>query len=216
MTTTLIARDVNQLTFDLDALLHDVELEQAPAWTGAPLGFTTAYYSPPDLDAAWDRYIFENGRFGCIPNSHMWHRAVAHDGITGSDDIDTPAHTAHVFTADVGCRCLRPYDDRCSCTTAYLHQIICDRCTWHAIGDENTVVEGWHDHAFPGWRTLPVVPETKTDRARAAWIEANYPEHARTPGAPIRTLRQRIGGRHIPGRSPWGGYDLAVVAEDAH
>lgn len=31
------------------------------------------------------------------------------------------------------------------------------------------------------------------------------------PGVPVRTHRQSHGTRHVPGRSPLGGYDLAVI-----
>lgn len=34
------------------------------------------------------------------------------------------------------------------------------------------------------------------------------------PGAPIITERRPYGTRHVPSRSPWGGYDLSHTAVD--
>ena len=42
-----------QLAFDIEGMLHDAAVEAAPAWKGAPLHFTTAYYPPSQLDAAF-------------------------------------------------------------------------------------------------------------------------------------------------------------------
>lgn len=73
---------------------------------------------------------------------------------------------------------------------------------------------------MPGWRDLPVLPSklsatlstpSKQSTARgAAWIEENYPPAWQIPGAPVRTLRQPMGTRHVAGRSPLGGYDLCA------
>jgi len=200
---------ITQQSFDIDALLHDLAVEQAPAWTGAPLQYTAEYHSPKELDDAWRQYQFINGIFGCVPNSHMWHRAVDSAWTGDGADVAVDGHTAHRFTVDLGCFCKRPYGDRCSCVTARLHQIVCDQCRWHQIGTEQHTVEAWHDHSFPGWRQLPVVPATVTGKARLRWIEQHYPATA-DPGFPIRTERSGAGTRHVPGRSPWGGYDLSA------
>ena len=40
------------------------EAVAATAWDGAPLAYTTSYYSPAELDAAFDRYRAEFGGFG--------------------------------------------------------------------------------------------------------------------------------------------------------
>lgn len=97
---------------------------------------------------------------------------------------------------------------------------ICTRCTWHHVASsENAAVEAWHDHAFPGWRDLPIFPANlcggmgsrEMTPQRRDWIDENYPAAFRVDGAPIRTTRgSRIGSRHVPGYSPLGGYDLAA------
>lgn len=96
------------------------------------------------------------------------------------------------------------------------------RMRWRPTGtSENHAIEDAHDHAWPGWRDLPTVPRipesgtTKRDRDRAAkWIETvntAYPDGWLEAGGPIRTDRIAPGRRHVPARTPFGGYDLAVV-----
>jgi hypothetical protein len=95
-------------------------------------------------------------------------------------------------------------------------------CEWNGITDsENEAVEMWHDHALPGWRELPIVSPRlrmmdKDDLSKAAktWIVEHYPKSMQVPGAPIITERRPYGTRHVPGRSPWGGYDLSHTAVD--
>lgn len=45
-------------------------------------------------------------------------------------------------------------------------------------------------------------------------MEEHYPEAMRFPGAPVITERPNLGHRHVPGRSPWAGYDLSHTAVD--
>lgn len=95
--------------------------------------------------------------------------------------------------------------------------VICEPHGWHVIAsDENAAVEAWHDHSFPGWRDLPVVParlrstdEIRLSKAARKWIEQHYPASMRVVGAPVITERNGAGTRHVPGRSPWGGYDMS-------
>ena len=89
-------------------------------------------------------------------------------------------------------------------------------------GDENSAVEGWHDHAFPGWRELPIVPVRLCDvekiglsKAAKKWVEDHYPKSMQVVGAPVITQRSSMGTRHVPGCSPWGGYDISHTAVDA-
>ena len=56
-------------------------------------------------------------------------------------------------------------------------------------GDENAAVEGWHDHAFPGWRELPIVPsrlrdvdKTGSSKAAKKWIAEHYPKSMQVVG----------------------------------
>lgn len=203
-----------QLAFDIDTLIHDADLHAAPPWAGlAPLHFTSDYYPPEELNAAFRRWQFEHGSFGCIPRSHMWHPAVTMDRA----NTDTPGHDLTVLTADLRCE---HYGEPCQCVGDLIHRAICETCRWHTDGTEARVVEAWHDHAWPGWRHLPVAPNGIAkwdDRGRpskklAAWIEQHQPTRWQVPGAPIITERARYGTRHVPHRSPWGGFDLSHTA----
>ncbi|GAA3539292.1 DUF6349 family protein [Nocardioides daeguensis] len=40
----------------------------------------------------------------------------------------------------------------------------------------------------------------------------HYPEAMQVTGAPVITERNNAGTRHVPGRSPWSGYDLSDSA----
>ena len=44
------------------------------------------------------------------------------------------------------------------------------------------------------------------------WLEEHDPASWQAPGFPINSERRSYGTRHVPGRSPWGGYDLSETA----
>ncbi|OLT26348.1 hypothetical protein BJF83_21345 [Nocardiopsis sp. CNR-923] len=82
--------------------------------------------------------------------------------------------------------------------------------------DENEAAEDGHDHAFPGWRNLPVMgarPYHEHRGACAAW-EADalrvYPQGWFEAAGPILTERPGGGTRHVPGRAPGGGFDIGI------
>jgi hypothetical protein len=211
------SRDDGQLSFDIDALIHAAEVAAAPKWQGASLHFTTGCFSPAALDEAFEHWCFLNGHHNSIALSHMWHRYI---GL--NQHIDFQEHSIDTFDAEL--RCLdqehRDGDEDCSCVGGRLVQAICEPCGWHVLAeDENTVVEAWHDHAVPGWRELPVVPERirvrdakgLTRHARE-WIAEHYPVDMQVSGAPIITERAQYATRHVPGYSPWGGFDISFTA----
>jgi len=208
---------MSQLTFDLDAMIHEMDVASAPAWDGAPLHFTTAYWDPADLDAAWHRYIFENGHFDCIRASHMWHRPYVPEA-----PLTVGAHTLDRFQVALHHHPLCPGSRRqngtpCTCIGDGLHQVICVACGWHYISDsESDALASWHDHAMPGWREIPIAPKGYRDDASGkyskvgrAFLDA-YPIAWTFPGAPVLTSRGGIATRTVPGRSPFGGYDFAA------
>ena len=106
----------------------------------------------------------------------------------------------------------------CQCVGSTTSQMICAACSWHFIGEESAATEAWHDHAFPGWRDLPILPDKlrgqmgtrKMTPKLEEWFEAHYPTEFRVPGAPILTTRGKYGTRHVPNYSPFGGYDLSA------
>lgn len=198
-----------QLAFDFEELAREDARNALPSWRGAPLHFTTGYYAPADLEAAFEHWRFLNGNFGSLQRSHMWNRAPA-----SGNGIEFEEHAIAVFSADLspGRGKEGPGDT--------IYQAVCDSCEWHQIGEsENTVVEAWHDHAVPGWRDLPVIPaqirvrtETGLTKLAKTWITEHYPSRFQVPGVPIITERSQHGTRHVPGYSPWGGYDLSSTA----
>lgn len=199
-----------QLTFDLDEIVREDLRANPPEWSGAPLHFTTDYYPPGELQAAFEHWQLLNGRFGSIPHSHMWHSGYG--WLNGGTEYGD--HRLVMFSAD-----LRP-EPRCEGPGDLMYLAVCEPCEWHQVSDsENDSVEGWHNHAIPNWRELPVVPAqirvrdggglTKLGRK---WIEAHYPAEMQVTGAPIITERVRYATRHVAGDSPWGGYDLSSTA----
>lgn len=200
-----------QLAFDFDELAREDARNALPSWQGAPLRFTTDYYPPKELETAFEHWRFLNGNFGSLQRSHMWHRAPA----SGSG-IEFEEHSIAVFSAD-----LSPERGEAG-PGGNVYQAVCESCEWHRVGDsENTVVEAWHDHAIAGWRELPVIPaqlRVRTDKGitklAQTWIAEHYPERLQVPGAPIITERSPHGTRHVPGYSPWGGYDISATALD--
>lgn len=208
-----------QLAFDIEGMIHAAAVEAAPEWTGAPLSFTAAYFSPADLDAAHAHWQFLHMRDGASVQSRMWRRSIA---FPAGADVGT--HRLDLFAADLRCEPWKhghPHD-KCACVGDLMYLAICELHAWHGIfSDENTAAEVWHDHAFPGWRDLPIVPARlrSTDKpglstSARKWIERHYPTSAQVVGAPVITERSGLGTRHVPGRSPWGGYDISHTAVD--
>ena len=73
-----------QLAFDIEAMLHESAVEAAPEWSGAPLAFTTAYWTPPNLEAAHEHWQFLHKLDQSRTQSRMWHRAIACQGPVGT------------------------------------------------------------------------------------------------------------------------------------
>ncbi len=137
--------------------------------------------------------------------------------------------------AEIGCRptvlCRHrlpePGEDYWGMRDHLAYRGACLGCGWvaerdHLIGHggENAAVEDAHDHTHPGWREIPVVesppsldsPQAYT-RGIARWRERwelLLPAGWLEQGGPIRTPRTPPGNRHVPGRAPGGGYDLAA------
>lgn len=202
------------LTEAIDQLIHDDDIARLPAWNGAPLRFHQEYWPAKALDAAFDRYILIHGDLDCIAQSHMWHRALCTPPLT------IGIHTLDMFNAE-----LRSISGLSGTEYSNTHgqdawpvRIHCDPCHWYTITDgDNAAIEAWHDHALPGWRSLPTLPDTlrgkmggtKMTREVSIWLKTNYPQNLQIPGAPIITRRGNFGTRHVPSYSPYGGYDLA-------
>jgi len=200
---------VGQLAFDFDELAREDARAAVGSWEGAPLHFTTGYYSTGALEAAFEHWCLLYTHFDSLRRSHMWHRSIG-----TREDTVLGEHVAAVFTAE-----LRPGVGEAG-PGGLVARMVCEPCRWQVTtGDENSAVEAWHDHALPGWRELPVVPaairvrdEKGLTKLARAWIAKNYPADVQVPGAPIVTERVAGATRHVPAYSPWGGYDLSSTA----
>ena len=89
----------------------------------------------------------------------------------------------------------------------------CLGCEWEGP-DRTTInqaIEDAHDHAFPGWRTLPAVVR----KPRPDWlgeVSRVYPSGWFQSGGPIITVRGQD-RMHHPCAAPGGGYDMASPYE---
>ncbi|WP_282072367.1 DUF6349 family protein [Janibacter hoylei] len=192
-----------QLGFDIQALIDEATLEAAGPWQGAPLGYTSDYYTPTELAEAFERFILENGHFNCLARSHMWRPLLTQRPLV------VAGHELHALMAMT--RCSHEDHDHEDLSAAGGYQANCPNCRWHVIAaDEDSVIEALHDHAMPGWRDLPVMPGEVNEKSRRAWVEEHYPAEWQFIGAPVLTVRARNATRHVEGRSPFGGYDLCA------
>lgn len=202
---------MKQAAFDIDSMV--AEVNPRPAYTGrAPLHFTAEYFTPAELQSAFEEWCAVNGSFGSHPRSHMW--------VSFADRLAPEGHTLGTMTADLRCHGpSRDHPSPCFCPGDLMSRAQCDRCRFVSIGRGNDVIEAWHDHAWPGWRDLPVVPQDvrpagggfgKSEKRARAWVAEHYPSEWQVEGAPVLTQRAGIGNAHVPSYSPWGGYDIAA------
>jgi|ThiBio_1000_plan_1041568.scaffolds.fasta_scaffold00807_15 hypothetical protein len=153
-----------------------------------------------------------HGSFGAYGRSHAWTVCLT------CPDTPTARCQPTVLSADLRCDCDR-YEE-CSCVGDLMYRGACRHCDWEGEprDRENAAAEDACDHAWPGWADVPVVsPVPESPKGRAAWVERAvelYPAGWLEDGGPIRTARSGYGTRHVPSRTPFGGYDLAVVDVD--
>ncbi|MFE7461645.1 DUF6349 family protein [Streptomyces sp. NPDC057554] len=83
--------------------------------------------------------------------------------------------------------------------------------------EENQAAEDGADHAFPGWRTLPIMRRREHKELNySGWLQweamaiAVYPSGWFEAGGPVRTERLMGGSRHAPTMGPGGGYDMCA------
>ncbi|WP_284986814.1 DUF6349 family protein [Arthrobacter sp. fls2-241-R2A-172] len=198
----MAATDV--LTGQLD-LLTLLELENKPT---APLHFTVGHYHPDELDEAYAYRGKSEGLLGVSNWSRQWN-----EWQTGRNVAPGSPH--RTFTCGADLRCNEHWrNPNCMCLGDLLYRIYCHDCDWWSgIHDsENSAVEDMLNHCWTGWQELPLVTATmKPGGGYGYKIPEDYPTDWQYPGAPVRTLREPMGSRHVPGRSPWGGYDIGVI-----
>lgn len=99
-----------------------------------------------------------------------------------------------------------------------LYHASCKTCRgWSSGGHdrENGAVEAAMDHAWPGWRTLPVVARKPHENGQQwlAKVAAVYPPGWVAAGGPVRTTRPEWGTRHYWDGSIW---DIGVPVTGPH
>lgn len=132
----------------------------------------------------------------------------------------------HILSVDLRCDHSYRVDGVCLCIgdLTYRHYCTCGHVD-PPRSDENGAAEDHLDHAWPGWRELPLGPTWRHEgsdsgRAKAAekWlataVKAGYAAEWLEAGGPVLTARGWCGGRHVCARTPWGGYDVGVYTDD--
>ena len=206
----------------LDLFAEIEAAEEQRRFNEAPTLFDTGQRGYFARLVAAEQWAEEHGHFDCIRRSHAWrdHFGEARSG----RQQPTPTCRPTSLSADLRCD---HYDDGCLCVGTLVYRGACLCCQWEGPvrEGENQAAEDAHDHAWPRWRELPIVaqvPESGTNakqrEAMARWINRvndRYPHGWLESGGPIRTRRRGYGTRHVPNRTPFGGYDLCgEVLED--
>lgn len=189
---------------------------------------TSLFVSPSrGIRARWadyDKWCDGHGNFGSIPRSHAWLPEITLYA-SSSEVGQLPARcTPYLLGADL--RGICGHHGRCYCVGNHVFRGACLGCTWEGpiVQDAADAVADAHDHAWPGWRDLPIVgrrPESGTTKkqlaATQAWedgVNRIYPSGWLHAGGPIITARTGYGTRDVPNCTGHGGYDLC--ARDFH
>ncbi len=192
---------------DAEAARREQRAAQAPCLFDLD---QVGYFARLGMAEDWNRTY---GDARSIGDAHAWTPCVTQ---TFNRAEPTPTCRPTILLADLRCEHYRT----CSCVGDLLYRGACFACTWEGpAGDsENAAAEDAHDHAWPGWRDLPLVPRrpeagtsTKQKTSMARWIDSVddlYPPGWLAAGGPIRTARAGVGTRHVPNHTGFGGYDL--------
>lgn len=195
-----------------------------PEYSGAPLGWTVDLWAVEEFAAAEAEYIRLHTGFGiAFGYPHIWRPEVL------TSTSATPGHEMTAMRAHLGCNDPHRFEGewperRCYCFGGTVHRALC-ACGWASpiVAREGQLVASWHDHAWPGWRDLPLVPlsiRARDDQFRPtkefkAWLAENYPAGwLDQAGAPLVTEREAMGSRSVPGYSPSGGFDVSMQDRD--
>lgn len=195
---------------DMLAMLETDTRADREAAEGVGSLFTLRCARPADYRAEYARWCEDYGNFDAHRISHAWHA----DFLT--DDSPTDTCQALTLSATLGCN---HYRTECFCVGGLVHRGVCRGCPWEGPqrGTIDAAIADALDHSHPGWRDLPVVESppyndgSKQGRRRQErWTEKVAELYGdQELGTPIITARPGSGTRSVPGRSPWGGYDIA-------
>lgn len=207
-----LTRPIGVTGGQLDLFAEYEATEQQRRAAEAPSLFNTGAQGYFARIAALEQWKHDYGNFDCYRRSHAWHAEL-----TAKAERPTGACRPTILMADLRCDHL---GHDCMCVGDLIYRGACLHCTWEGPvrDDENPAAEDAHDHAWPGWRELPIAPRrpesgtnAKQNKAMARWIQTInniYPAGWLQAGGPIRTSRRRYGTRHVPNHTGFGGYDL--------
>lgn len=156
-------------------------------------------YTPQELADAKTAWWDEHWHMKQPPAPRMWDHSICQPFGSGT------AHSVWVMAADLGCR---HFNTDCYCVGDRVYRAYCSDCQWWTpiAEHEDEAIRAYHDHCWPGWRSLPIC--TRPNLEKPPKLPADYPQEWQVPGAPILTHRKWPGTRNVPGRSPFGGYDM--------
>jgi hypothetical protein len=178
--------------------------------------------------AEFDSWKLTYGEIASYPRSHAWVPTFTGPVTPTPDHCQATVLSALLLTAaSTPAAAGRPWPD-CDCATAsagrcYRGACRNPACNWESgpVEDENEAAEAAMDHAWPGWRDVPIVPRwpghgtSKAAKAADAAWQAKaiglYPADWLDLGGPVRTYRTPPSVRHRGDyATPWGGYDMGV------
>ncbi|OZD60789.1 hypothetical protein CH263_20060 [Rhodococcus sp. 06-1059B-a] len=197
--------------FDALADLEADEKDRHERLHGIPILFASTARGIEARTAEFDAWTKRWGHFRSICDSHAW--TVQMTSPSACTDTCQPT----VLTADLRCICFRRRDVApCQCVGQLVYRGACTGCLWESgdVGSENAAL----DHAHPGWlEDLDNAVAPAAYDKTAAWENKTRRKIGdRPPVWPVITTRTAPGLRSVPGRSPWGGYDIAHSVVHAH
>lgn len=201
--------------FDMIAEIAADEHTRHEQIHGIPILFASTTRGIEAREAEFDTWKQQWGHFGSICASHAW----TPEPTAPNQRTDTCQPT--VLSADLRCTCYRHRTDTpCHCVGGLLYRGACTGCTFESddFDHENDAVNAALDHAHPGWlndldHAVAPAPMDKPD----AWKRKTRQKIGDRPtGWPVITTRTTPGLRSVPGRSPWGGYDVARSVAETH
>ncbi|RIJ77950.1 hypothetical protein D1871_04505 [Nakamurella silvestris] len=189
-----------------------------------PAALRNGFQTREEMAEAKQAWLRDNARFNFVARSHLWE-------INGFETLAVPVmgHDTAIVEVRIDCPHGPDQSDPCSCVRGDMTKAVCFTCTWQSpVRGEVWVDRMWgltplnlvhllHDHAAPGWRELPIITPVRGDASpevQRRWTEEVadlYPAEFQRTGAPVITDRRPPVNRSVPGRSPWGGYDIAAT-----
>jgi len=187
---------------DLFSLLPSIEDDTPtpPSIYGSPARGLVA------RTAAFTDWSACSGRLDSYRVSHAWHPGLCEAAGT------TPGCQVSVMTCDLRC----DHHRACECVGDLIEKGVCLHCAWEGPDRLNQAAAVWDalDHAHPGWDDSPAVDPLRHDpsaKQKQRWRESVEELYGPRPqGYPIITRRPPGATRAVAGRSPWGGYDVAL------